>query len=97
MADDAIQYLHQLNAIAPNKPFFLYYVPGGTHAPGETAATPPGDTQPAAPDDTQSGAATNTPPAPSLDTLPNYPPDSLTGNLSQGDNFMADGGGDDGL
>ena len=33
MADDAIQYLHELNAAAPDKPFLLYYVPGGTHAP----------------------------------------------------------------
>jgi arylsulfatase A-like enzyme len=33
MADDAIDYLHQLDASAPEKPFFLYYVPGGTHAP----------------------------------------------------------------
>ena len=33
MADDAIQYLNELNASAPDKPFFLYYVPGGTHAP----------------------------------------------------------------
>jgi arylsulfatase A-like enzyme len=33
MADDAIQYLKKLNAAAPEKPFFLYYVPGGTHAP----------------------------------------------------------------
>jgi arylsulfatase len=33
MADDAIHYLRQLNAAAPDKPFFLYYVPGGTHAP----------------------------------------------------------------
>jgi arylsulfatase A-like enzyme len=33
MADDAIGYLKQLNAAAPGKPFFLYYVPGGTHAP----------------------------------------------------------------
>ncbi len=33
MADDAIRYLHQINASAPDKPFFLYYVPGGTHAP----------------------------------------------------------------
>jgi arylsulfatase A-like enzyme len=33
MADEAIQYLHQLDAIAPAKPFFVYYVPGGTHAP----------------------------------------------------------------
>ena len=33
MADDAIQYLKQVNAAAPDKPFFCYYVPGGTHAP----------------------------------------------------------------
>jgi arylsulfatase A-like enzyme len=33
MADDAIRYLHTLNASAPDKPFFLYYVPGGTHSP----------------------------------------------------------------
>jgi arylsulfatase len=33
MADDAIEYLKTLNASAPDKPFFLYYVPGGTHAP----------------------------------------------------------------
>ena len=33
LADDAIQYMHDLNAAAPDKPFFLYYVPGGTHSP----------------------------------------------------------------
>ncbi|QDU98572.1 arylsulfatase [Lignipirellula cremea] len=33
MADDAIKYLNQLNATAPDKPFFCYYAPGGTHAP----------------------------------------------------------------
>ncbi|WP_339748752.1 arylsulfatase [uncultured Rubinisphaera sp.] len=33
MADDAINYLKQVNAAAPDKPFFCYYVPGGTHAP----------------------------------------------------------------
>src|SRR5262245_10998647 len=33
MADDAIRYLNELNAAAPDKPFFLYYVPGATHAP----------------------------------------------------------------
>ena len=33
MADDAIDYLNRINQIAPSKPFFLYYVPGGTHAP----------------------------------------------------------------
>jgi len=33
MADDAIKYMRELNAAAPDKPFFLYYVPGGTHSP----------------------------------------------------------------
>lgn len=33
MADDAIEHIHMLNSILPTKPFFLYYVPGGTHAP----------------------------------------------------------------
>ena len=33
MADEAIKYMNGLNAAAPDKPFFLYYVPGGTHAP----------------------------------------------------------------
>jgi arylsulfatase A-like enzyme len=33
MADDAIDYMNRLNQIDPSKPFFVYYVPGGTHAP----------------------------------------------------------------
>jgi arylsulfatase A-like enzyme len=33
MADDAVKYMRDLNAAAPDKPFFLYYVPGGTHSP----------------------------------------------------------------
>ncbi len=33
LADEAIQYLKGLNTAAPDKPFFLYYVPGGSHAP----------------------------------------------------------------
>jgi arylsulfatase A-like enzyme len=33
LADDAIKYMNELNAAAPEKPFFLYYVPGGTHSP----------------------------------------------------------------
>src|ERR1700730_2463492 len=33
LADDAIKYMRDLNAAAPDKPFFLYYVPGGTHSP----------------------------------------------------------------
>jgi arylsulfatase len=33
MADEAIDYMTTLKAVAPEKPFFVYYVPGGTHAP----------------------------------------------------------------
>ena len=33
MADEAIKYMRELNAAAPDKPFFVYYVPGGTHSP----------------------------------------------------------------
>ncbi len=33
LADDAIAHLRQLNAADPDQPFFLYYVPGGTHSP----------------------------------------------------------------
>lgn len=33
MADDAIQWMNTLNDLDPALPFFLYYVPGGTHAP----------------------------------------------------------------
>jgi arylsulfatase len=33
MADDAIDWLNMLNQVDPSKPFFCYYVPGGTHAP----------------------------------------------------------------
>jgi len=33
MADEAIKYLKELNAAAPDQPFFLYYAPGGSHSP----------------------------------------------------------------
>ncbi len=33
LADDAIHHLRELNASAPDTPFFLYYVPGGSHSP----------------------------------------------------------------
>jgi len=33
MADDAIAYMNRINALNPEQPFFVYYVPGGTHAP----------------------------------------------------------------
>ncbi|MGH8065489.1 MAG: arylsulfatase [Candidatus Entotheonellia bacterium] len=33
MADEAIGYMRQLNAAAPDKPFFIYYVPGASHSP----------------------------------------------------------------
>jgi arylsulfatase A-like enzyme len=33
MADEAISYMNQVNTLTPDQPFFVYYVPGGTHAP----------------------------------------------------------------
>ncbi len=33
MADDAISWIDQLNDVDPSMPFFVYYVPGATHAP----------------------------------------------------------------
>lgn len=33
MADEAIAYMKRINALAPEQPWFIYYVPGGTHAP----------------------------------------------------------------
>jgi len=33
MADEAIAYMNQINTLTPDQPFFVYYVPGGTHAP----------------------------------------------------------------
>ena len=33
MADEAISYLKRMNALAPEQPFFVYYAPGGVHAP----------------------------------------------------------------
>jgi arylsulfatase A-like enzyme len=33
MADEAITHMRNLNAVAPDQPFFVYYVPGGSHSP----------------------------------------------------------------
>ena len=33
MADDAIEYMNRINSLDPEQPFFVYYVPGATHAP----------------------------------------------------------------
>ncbi len=33
MADEAIAYMKQVDTLTPDQPFFVYYVPGGTHAP----------------------------------------------------------------
>ena len=32
MADEAIHYMKELKEVAPDKPFLVYYVPGGTHS-----------------------------------------------------------------
>jgi len=33
MADDAIAYMKNIDALNPDQPFFIYYAPGATHAP----------------------------------------------------------------
>ncbi len=33
LADHAVSWIQQQNSLAPNKPFFVYYTPGLTHAP----------------------------------------------------------------
>ena len=33
MADHAIDWIRMQNALAPDKPFFVYYAPGTAHAP----------------------------------------------------------------
>ena len=33
LADEAIAHMRALDAAAPDQPFFVYYVPGGSHAP----------------------------------------------------------------
>ena len=33
MADEAIGYMEQLDTLAPDQPWLVYYAPGGTHAP----------------------------------------------------------------
>src|SRR5271166_244637 len=38
MADNAINYMKELNAAAPDQPFFIYYVPGGSHSPHQPKA-----------------------------------------------------------
>jgi arylsulfatase len=38
LADDAIHWIHQQQAAAPDKPFFVYYAPGSTHTPHQAPA-----------------------------------------------------------
>ena len=33
LADEAIKHIRGLNAASPDQPFFVYYVPGGSHSP----------------------------------------------------------------
>lgn len=33
LADDAIRYIRQQKSVTPDRPFFVYYAPGATHAP----------------------------------------------------------------
>jgi arylsulfatase A-like enzyme len=38
LADRAIAYIHQQKSIAPDRPFFVYFAPGATHAPHHVPA-----------------------------------------------------------
>ncbi|OHX64150.1 arylsulfatase [Flammeovirga pacifica] len=38
MADKAINYIQSVDAVAPDKPFFVYFSPGATHAPHQAPA-----------------------------------------------------------
>ncbi len=33
LADRAIEYIHQQKSVTPDRPFFIFYAPGATHAP----------------------------------------------------------------
>jgi len=33
LADRAIEYIHRQKSVTPDRPFFIYYAPGATHAP----------------------------------------------------------------
>jgi arylsulfatase A-like enzyme len=33
LADEAIKYIYQQKSVTPDRPFFIYYAPGATHAP----------------------------------------------------------------
>jgi arylsulfatase len=33
LADEVIRYIHQQKSVTPDRPFFVYYAPGATHAP----------------------------------------------------------------
>jgi len=33
LADEAINYIHNQKSVTPDRPFFIYYAPGATHAP----------------------------------------------------------------
>lgn len=33
LADKAIEYIHQEKSVTPDRPFYVYYAPGATHAP----------------------------------------------------------------
>src|SRR5262245_31871122 len=38
LADEAINYIHQEKSVTPDRPFFIYYAPGATHAPHHVPA-----------------------------------------------------------
>jgi arylsulfatase A-like enzyme len=40
MADKAIKHIRQVDAVSPDQPFFVYYVPGGSHSPHQPTKEP---------------------------------------------------------
>ncbi|MBX9666177.1 MAG: sulfatase-like hydrolase/transferase [Candidatus Obscuribacterales bacterium] len=38
MTDKAVQWMQSVKSLTPNKPFFMYFAPGGTHAPHHVPA-----------------------------------------------------------
>jgi arylsulfatase len=38
MAENAIAWIHRIDAVAPDRPVFVYYAPGATHAPHQPTA-----------------------------------------------------------
>jgi arylsulfatase A-like enzyme len=43
LADHAVNWIREQKALMPNKPFFVYFAPGATHAPHHVDHDGPSD------------------------------------------------------